>query len=59
MNKESAAPTNKMQAVGISGAVTIVLMYLAGLASIEVPPEVAAAVTTIIAFVSGYLTREK
>ncbi len=57
MDQKSAAPTNKMQAVGISGAVTIVLVYLAGLANITVPPEVAAAVTTIIVFISGYLNK--
>jgi hypothetical protein len=55
----SSAPTNKVAAAGIGGSVSVVLVWLAGMFGIEVPPEVAAAATTIISFFSGYLVREK
>jgi hypothetical protein len=55
----SSAPTNKVAAAGIGGSVAVVLVWLAGMFGIEVPPEVAAAVTTLISFFSGYLVKEK
>lgn len=58
-DQPTAMPTAKIAASGIGGSVSIVLVWLAGLTGLEVPPEVAAAVTTIISFLSGYLVREK
>ena len=50
-------PTPKIQAAGAAGAVTTVLVWAVGYAGVDVPPEVAAAVTTIIATGAGYLKR--
>lgn len=45
----------KVTASGIAGALTVLLVYLLSVAGVDVPTEVAAAVTVIIAFVAGYL----
>jgi hypothetical protein len=49
------APVPKVVAAGVTGALTVLLVWLAGLADIEVPPEVASAVTTILSFIAGYM----
>ena len=45
----------KIAASGIAGAIPVVLVYLLSLAGVDVPTEVAAAITVIIAFAAGYL----
>jgi putative flippase GtrA len=53
----SAAPRPKVAAAGIAGAITtIVIWILNSLLGVEVPPEVAAAITTVLAFLAGYFT---
>lgn len=51
----SLAPLPKVIATGLAGAATIVAVYVAGLFGLAVPPTVAAALTTILAFLAGYL----
>jgi hypothetical protein len=48
-------PQPKVAAAGIAGSVTLILVWAAGLAGIDVPPEVASAVTALLAFAAGYL----
>ena len=48
-------PHPKVAAGGIAGAVTTVLVFVAAQLGVEVPGEVAAALTTIIGFAAGYL----
>jgi putative flippase GtrA len=48
-------PQPKVAAGGIGGAVTIVLVFIAGQAGVDVPPEVAAALSTLASFAAGYL----
>jgi hypothetical protein len=55
----SSAPTNKVAAAGVGGSLSIVLVWVTGMFGIEVPPEVASAVTTLVAFFAGYLVKEK
>jgi hypothetical protein len=55
----STAPTNKVAAAGIGGSLSVVLVWVAGMFGVEVPAEVASAITTIVAFFAGYLVREK
>lgn len=45
----------KTTAAGIAGAVTLVIVFVLGQLGVEVPADVAAAVTTIIAFAAAYL----
>ncbi len=59
INQPSAAPTTKVSAAGISGALTVVLVYVLGFGGVEVPPEVASALTAIVAFAASYLIKSK
>lgn len=53
-------PTNKVAAVGIGGTASVLAVYLAKqLFNVDLPPEVSAAIATLIAFASGYIRKEK
>ena len=53
----SAVPRPKVAAAGIGGAATTIVIWLLNdMAGVEVTPEVAAALATIIAFLAGYFT---
>ncbi|MCG9891107.1 MAG: hypothetical protein MH252_08530 [Thermosynechococcaceae cyanobacterium MS004] len=56
---KSLAPIAKIQNVGISGSVSTLLIYVAGLRGVQMPPEVAAAIVTVAGSVAGYLTSLK
>jgi hypothetical protein len=45
----------KIASAGVAGALTIVLMWVVSLFGVDVPAEVASAVTIIIAFAAGYI----
>lgn len=45
----------KVAAGGLAGAATVILVWVASLAGLSVPPEVASAVTTILSFAAGFL----
>lgn len=45
----------KVAAAGFAGAVTVVAVWAAGLAGLDVPPEVASAFTVIVSSVAGWL----
>lgn len=51
------APQPKVAAGGIAGAVALVLVWVAGLAGLDVPAEVAAAVVMVLSFAASYLKR--
>lgn len=60
VNQPTAAPTRKVAATGIAGAITIVLVYLVqALFNVEIPAEVSSAITLLISFVSGYMVKEQ
>lgn len=53
----NGSPTRKVMAGALSGAVTVVAVWLLGLfAKVDIPPEVAVAVSTIISFFVSYFT---
>lgn len=52
------SPQPKVVAGGVAGAVTVVLVWVAGLAGLDVPAEVASAFTVIVSFAAGYFKRE-
>lgn len=59
-DQPTASPTRKVASAGIGGAVSIVLVYLVqSIFNIEIPSEVASAITAIIAFGAGYLVKEE
>jgi len=45
----------KTTAAGMAGAVTLVIVFVLGQLGVEIPADVAAAATTIIAFAAAYL----
>ena len=45
----------KIASAGAAGALTVVLVWVLSLFGVEIPSEVAAAVTIIIAFAAGYI----
>ena len=48
-------PVNpKVAAGGLAGGLTIILVWVAGLLGLDVPPEVASAFTLVIATVTGW-----
>ncbi len=60
MDQPTSVPTNKVAAAGIGGSAAVVLIYLVHvLLNIDMPAEVASAVTALLAFAAGYLMREK
>ncbi len=50
-------PTQKIQAAGAAGAITVILVWALSQAGVEIPPEIASAITTVFATAAGYLTR--
>ena len=44
-----------MQAVAVAGAIVSLIVFAASVQGVDVPGDVAAALTTLIAFASGYL----
>ena len=60
MNQPTANPTQKVAAAGIGGSLTILIVYVIQQAfDVQIPAEVASALTALISFASGYLVREK
>lgn len=58
MNQPTLQPTNKVTAAGAGGAASVLLVYILGLFNINLPAEVASALTVLIATASGYLRKE-
>jgi putative flippase GtrA len=59
INQPSIAPTTKVAAGGVAGALTVLVVWVLGLLHVPVPPEVASALTVIISFVTSYLVRQR
>jgi uncharacterized membrane-anchored protein len=52
-------PTVKVGSGAIAGAIVVILIWLVEtFTSVDIPPEIAAALTTIITFATSYLIRE-
>jgi putative flippase GtrA len=51
----SKKPEAKILAAGLSAAAVTLIIFIASLAGLEVPAEVAAAAVTVVAAVAGYL----
>lgn len=55
MNTNSYLPSAKIQAAGLGGAFAVVLVWVIGLFGVDVPAEVAAAMTAILSVAFGYV----
>jgi putative flippase GtrA len=58
MNQESTLPTRKVGSGALAGAVTVIAVWIIDLFGVEVPPEVASAITLILMFVTSYFVRD-
>lgn len=52
-------PTRKVASASAGGAAAVLITFIAGQFGVDVPPEAAAAIATLLAFVGGFYTREK
>lgn len=48
-------PEKKVTAAALAGAIVTILVWILHMAGVDIPAEVAAAITTILAAVAGYL----
>lgn len=53
-----AKPHPRVQAAGAVGAASIVLVWALAQAGVDMPAEVASAVTTLLSFAAAYLRRD-
>lgn len=60
VDQPTALPTNKVIAGGSGGAAVLILVWaLQQFAGVQVPPEVASALATILGFALAYLVRDR
>lgn len=59
VSQPTAAPTQKVAAGGIAGALATILVFAAGQAGFEITPEVAVAFGTVLSFAASYFKRNK
>ncbi len=66
MNQPTAAPTAKMTAVGVSGAIVTLVGALCAMFGVQVPENVSGALlvlvpaaVTIVTFAAGYFKKER
>ena len=45
----------KVAAAGVAGAATVIVLWIASLLGLDIPPEVASAIPVVIAVAAGYL----
>lgn len=55
----SRKPRPKVVAGGIAGAATIVVVWVLALAGVDMPPEVASALTVIFSFAAAYIKTDE
>lgn len=59
IKQSSKAPTNKVTAGALGGAVSVVAVFVAGLFGIEISAETAASIATLSGFGFSYIVRDK
>lgn len=56
MGKLTQSPTKPVVTGGLAGAATIILVWAAGAWGVEIPPEVASAITVFISGLTSHFT---
>lgn len=59
MAETTKKPTPKVAAAGVGGSLAVIVVWVAGVAGIDVPPEVGAAIALLLSFAAGYMKRER
>ena len=54
-DQPTLAPTRKVAVGAVSGALTVLAVYLLGLAGLDLPAEAASAITVLVSTVLAYL----
>ena len=57
-SSQSSLRSSKAVAGGLAGALTVVLVWIAGMFNVDVPPEASSAITTLIAGAAVWLKKE-
>lgn len=52
-------PTRKVTGVGVSGALSIIIVWGMSLGGLETPPEVGAAIAVVISSFTGYFLKDR
>lgn len=52
-------PNTKVAAGGLAGGLSMIIIWLLGQLDVDLPAEVAAAITTLVTFAVGYFVPEK
>jgi hypothetical protein len=55
---QSLTPTRKVSAGALASALSIIIVWGASMAGLEIPPEVASAFTTLLGFVTAWFVKE-
>ncbi len=58
MTTTSLTPTRKVGAGGLAAGLSIILVWILGLAGVTVPAEVASSITTVLGFAVAWLVPE-
>lgn len=53
------APTQKVAAGGAASAAAVLIVFIADQLGLEIPPEAAAAIATLLGFAGAYIKREE
>ena len=51
-------PSKKIGSAALAAAVSVILVWIASQAGVDIPPEVASSVTTVLTVGTGYLVPE-
>ena len=58
-NQSSLKPTRKVAAAGVGLPVALILVWILQVNGVKVPPEISAAIGSIISFALAYMIRDK
>jgi hypothetical protein len=53
--RKRLVPEKKVTAAAVAGAIATILVWILHVAGVDMPPEVSAALTTVLAAVAGYM----
>lgn len=59
VNQPTLKPTSKVVAGGFASSIVVLLVWIAGEYGVEVPAEVASALTVLVGFAASYFMKSK
>ena len=55
----TSQPTRKVAAGGLGGSLTLVVVWLIGVVGVDLPPEVASAVTVLVTYAVSWFVKDR